>query len=336
MGNPIVTKNRTSLVSNEVFDKHRYHLSLNGQKVLYGLAQCIDHSEDMFREFEIDIRGLFEYLGVENRNDRYNVVREAFEDIVKNPLMFKHGPKKWSGFPWLSYEFNEEEGVYVKVSFTEKIKPFLLGLNGYIKVKGKYICNLSSTYAAWLYPVMKMVNEKYYGEHVISIQRLKELTFTDDPNEHPSYNKSASANSMFIRRVLGMRRDPDTGEWVYAKGKKSKFTPIEEINEKTDLNVSIEVLKTGSKYDRVRFYVTMKDSTKKKKRFGPGGSSNERQYTLSLGSPEKMKTSVPIKHVYEYAKAAGMSVQEYLKRTGYYQKGDRAYRKAEKHLREAR
>ena len=311
------TQNRTSLISNEVLETHRYRLSLNAQKLLYGLAQSIDHTIDMFGELQVDIQGIFNFLEIENRRDKYTLVYNAFNEIATNPLNLYVSEKNWKLIPWATIGFNENKSSFVTVKFTEDAKPFLLHLNGYVKIQGKYICSLSSTYATWLYPVMKMVLNKYYGQHIITIQRLKEYTFTENPKEHPSYNTSKNAISDFLRRVLGI-----------SKNKKSKkheiieSSPLWEINEKTDITITVEVLKTGRKYDKVCFYVQSKNKKTDKSNVDKSTFVNEIPKTTGLNPVSRM----PLKDVYEYAKASKMNVHDYCKTAGYYIQGQYVYK----------
>lgn len=311
------TANRTSIISNEVLEKHRYDLSLNAQKLLYGIAQSIDHTIDMFPKIEVDIHGLFEYLQIQDRKDKYRVVYDAFAEIGKNPLMTYESDKEWSVIPWASISFDENKSKYVSLQFTEDIKPYLLSLSGYVKVKGRYICSLSSRYATWLYPVMKMILEKYYGKHEISIQRLKELTFTDDPKKNPGYNHEVYGDRDFIKRCLGIKKDRKTKQWTIAED-----SPLYEISEKTDIVITAEVLKSGRKADRVRFYVQSKSTSSK-----PTFSGDKSQYVSEI--PKKLTSPVrfPLTEVFKTAKEAGMTVQDFCDTAGYYITGNWVYKK---------
>lgn len=316
------TKNRSAIVSNEVLELHRYKLSLNAQKLLYGLAQSVDHTVDMFDSLEIDIHGLFKYLDIESHGERYNKVYNAFDEIGSNPLKIKVNAKKWRIIPWVKdINFDEGNSKYVTLKFTDEIKPFLLNLSGYVKIQGKYICSLGSAYATWLYPLMKMISEKYYGQHIITIQRLKEYTFTDDPKEHPSYNTVNAAANNFLRKVIGVTKNSKTNKYEIVKS-----SPLWEINEKTDVSVSVEVLKTGRKYDRICFYVQSKYKKIDKGSVDKTKFVNEIPKTTGLNPISK----TPLKDVYQFAKASGMSVQDYCNSAGYYIQGDFVYKRFKK------
>lgn len=318
----IVTQNRDALMSSEIFEKHRYKLTLTGHKLLIGLIQSIDHEAKIFGEVGYDIYGLFKFLNLENRNDRYDVVREAFEDIVRNPLIIRAGEKKWAGMPWLSYEFDKEQSSFVKIEFTEKIKPYLLDFQKYIHLKGRYITAFSSDYAITLYPVFRWILEAKHGKHELDFQRLKEITFTDDPKKHPAYNTNKSATNNFLRKVIGVQMNPKTKKIEILKD-----SPLLEINEKSDLAVSVvDFVKDGRKYTGVKFHVTGKTAQKKTTAVQKVPDSKLAHYRIPLqGLYEDM-------HAYnKKAKAAGqneMTIQDYVDMAGYFLKGDGyAYKK---------
>lgn len=301
------SKNRTSLISNEVMMKHRYDLSLNAQKVLFGLAQSIDHTLDMFGEIEINIQAFFDYLGLNHREDRWQVVRDAFGEISKNPLQFStEDAKRWSFIPWMSVQFDASDSLHVKIRFTEEAKPFLLQLNGYVKIQGKYITALGSPHATWLYPVMKMIEGKYYGQHVLSIQRLMEYTFTEDKKQHPAYHDPKIGKTNFMARVLGLKKS-NAGYIIIDD------SPLGQINKHTDITVSAQPLKTGRTIDRIAFVVQSKKETKK-----PLPEHGQPKY----GTAEKMPFSVPMSQLFELSSATGKTVDVLMREMNYKKSAD--------------
>lgn len=316
----IPTKNRSTLVSNEILERNRYNLKLNAQKLLVGLAQSIDHTQSLFNEIEVDINGIWAFLGIESRNDRYEIVRDALFNITENPLQEKVSKKKWSSIPWMSVKFDEDVSTYIKIKFSADAKPYLLNLREYTKIQGGYIAKLSSAYATWLYPILKMIQTKYYGTHEISIERLKELTFTENPKEHPAYNTDRSANNKFLARVVGVSVNRQSKKIEIVKD-----SPLYEINEKTDIAVNVvKMTKIKNKYTGVVFHVVSKTAAAKAL---PESVDKSRYVSEIPKHADDLNSRIPISHVYSYAKASDISIQEYLDKAGYYMKGDYAYKK---------
>lgn len=296
------SKNRTSLISNEIMMKHRYELTLNAQKVLFGLAQSIDHTLDMFGEIEIDIQAFFDYLGINHREDRWKIVRDSFKEIAKNPLQFStEDAKRWAFIPWMVVSFDKGDSNYVKIKFTEEVKPFLLQLHGYVKIQGKYITALGSPHATWLYPVMKMIHGKYYGQHILSIQRLMEYTFTDDKKLNPSYHSIKQGKTNFLARVLGLKKSGETYVII-------EDSPLGQINKHTDIIITAQPLKTGLKIDRVAFTVRLKKDMEK---------IETPDRAIKYGESKKLPFRMPMSTVFSIANELKISVDELMVKQKY-------------------
>jgi hypothetical protein len=323
----LATENRNALMSSEIFEKHRYKLSLNAHKLLIGLIQNNDHINKIFPEVGYDIHGLFVFLGIEKRNDRYDVVRRAFAEIMENPLEVRYHEKKWSGVAWLSsYEYDESESSYVKVSMNPKIDPYLLHFDKYLSLNGKYITSFKSDYAIRLYPLFRWILEAKYGKYEITIQRLKEYTYTDDPKEHPAYNTHASATNNFLRKVLGISMNQKT-KHIEILPK----SPILEINENTDIVVNVTgFAKKGTKYTGVIFNVNTKASAK-------ALADPQKQRVHKVSDVKSVQISIPLKDFFEgmhmynkQAKETGnkeLNIHEYADMTGYIIHSNSAHKK---------
>lgn len=300
-----LTTRRTTLFPNEIAEVHRFDLTSNGTKLLFGLAQCIDHTEQLFPEHYFEMTKLCEFLGIDHRNDKLQVVRDAFHNIGQNPLMIStKDARRWSMMPWLSAEYDEDDSNYVKVQFDDKVKPYLLKLNGYVKLRGTDYVKLTSSYATTLYPFMKTIQMKYYGNHAVSIERLMEMTFTDNKKKHPSYHNEKNGLSNFLTRVLGVTGSRGSLELKPIDSKKkngNEYTSaIKQINELTDLNVRCERVKDGSKTVGVRFYVETK---------------NKKQAPRKQPKSDILPDAHPMSQVYKMAKETGQTPAEILKLT---------------------
>jgi hypothetical protein len=307
-----ITTTRTTLFPNEIAEVHKFDLTANGTKLLFGLAQCIDHTEQLFPEHHFDMQKLCEYLGVEHRGDRYQVVRDAFHDIGKNPLMVSTtNAKRWSMRPWLSADFDEEDSNYVKVHFDEKVRPYLLKMNGYVKLRGRDYIKLTSSYATTLYPFMKTILHKHYGDHEVSIERLMEMTFTDNKKKNKSYHDETYGVRNFLLRVLGVKgvRGSLKLEPINDKNKKgNEYTSaIKQINELTDLKVRCERVKDGGKTVGIRFYV----ESKKKKVVAIANPSTK----TTTEETKYLPDAHPMSQVHKLAKATGKTASQILRET---------------------
>lgn len=183
------------ILANEIIETCRYQLSPHAFALLMGLCQNISFQEEILPEFDININGLFKFFNLsENNGKRYEVVRDAFENIASNPLSKKISKNKWAFIPWLSAEFNGDNNEFVQVSFHTKVIPYLLAFRrtimpigvsprpGYTKITPYFYNNFTSKYATWLYPFFKKwQNTATYRTETVKkdIKWIREKTFTE-------------------------------------------------------------------------------------------------------------------------------------------------------------
>lgn len=335
------TKDRFAKVSREILDKnYRMNLGLHAQKLLYGLASCLEESETMFPSFDIHIDGLFKYMNLQNNNRRYEIVRESIVEVAKNPLEYRISEKKWGGWSWLSmWKFDVDNSNYVTIRFGNDVKPFLLGLKEYCRLEARYYIELSSNYAMWLYPLLRNIANKREAYLELSLKEIRELTYNE---KTPAYNpdKNRNANAALLSRVVGIEKKRGAKyyspvETVTKDGEIKQSGTIAEINEKTDLYVDCDVLKKGRSIDSVRFNVQFKTDTFQGKRkairkahrtdYRKDGS---RQLVIEeiKNGIDKQAVSIPLQTVEEMAKIQNKSIGDLLRDMGYRRDGDRAFK----------
>ncbi len=263
------------ILANEIIENCRYSLSPEAFKIIMGLSQSIDYTNELFPEFEVDIKALFKFLKLDDKDgNRYEIVRHAFENILDNPLKYRVDQKNWGGVPWLSYMFNDKISSRVRISFHPDIAPFLLAfkkathkgfIEGYTKMLPKFYERFESKYATYLYPLFKkwQDTDKWKTvEYKKTIEWLKEKTFTE---------KSYKTN---------------TGDWI-----KRVINPaIDEINSKSELDV-IRISREnknllsegmGKSYTHVIFFVSTKDEYIITKAPGPKKGDDQGKKDLDL------------------------------------------------------
>jgi plasmid replication initiation protein len=317
--------NRPTRIGSELAERYRYNLGLHAQRLLLGLAQSLDLTLDLFPLWEVDIRSLFQYLAIENNNNRYNIVREALSEIHKNPLEYKKSEKNWGSYSWLTeYHFNDEDSKFVKIQFADAVKPFLLNLKQYVELKPKHYLKLGTPYATWIYPMLKnqiLQSKKHFkAKEVvfeISIEKLREKTFTDGMK---SYDEATN----FLVRVVGIKRKRNSSSWEIVK----ESGALWDINEFTDLNVRAEALKKGRAYDRVKFWVSLKESESEQRKSVNGRNVMKEKYpaTFDLNKNKNIVKRFNIQTLRKNAEEAGLTLERYAQLAGYRINGEYAYK----------
>ena len=182
----------------------------------------------------------------------------------------------------------------------------------------------------WLYTQFKNKYKMAGGVWEVSLDRLREITYTDQSAAYdPAQNKNANSN--FLKYVIGIESVGKGAEKIWRErrdvnreGMEVPAGTLAEINLHTDLLVEALPLKTGRTYDRVRFTIRLKAGLYKSAK----QVEAERESAVRRAKVSGFHT-ISIAHAMEMARAAGMSVDDYLKLAGYtrHKNGKTAYKK---------
>jgi plasmid replication initiation protein len=331
-------KEKPVFIGSELFDgTKRYNLSANAQKLLFTLAQSLDHTNELFPLWQIDIRNLFTAMGRENHHDRYDVVREAFNELANNSLLYRISSKKWGGMSWFqSFDFDGDNSFNIEIQFSERAKDLLLCLKRYVEVKPIHYSKLSQ-YGMYLYPMLKnelylsKKHSKYTATVEKSIDFLKEFMFCDK-------TKSYENNTNFLFNVIGIQRsrsndDENANNWEYATLKKNGNeltinSTLYEISKNTDIEVTAEAVKKGKAYNSIKFHIQLKKEAAEKRQ--AKNKENAVKQGIAQAETKKNKSNSAFERqdmqhqsvVLKNANEAGLSVEKYAKIAGYVKKGE--------------
>ena len=226
-----VNKNAVATMHNK-FIEARYKLTLEEQRIFLSLISLIQPDDEDFKDYKISVKAISELIGTKHKN-MYRVLDEAtdrlMQRIIKIEAIDENDKKIFKKFAFISYaEYKEGEG-YLIISIDKHLKPYLLQLKEqFSKVPLKYLFKLRSTYAVRLYELLKQYENT--GYRVDYLLDLREMLGVEE-NEYKRF-------SDFEKRVLKQA--------------------IEEINEKTDLEVSYKKKKTGRKITHIEFEIRSK------------------------------------------------------------------------------
>nr|WP_012881102.1 replication initiation protein [Planococcus sp. ZOYM]ABE02507.1 PCZ2.1 [Planococcus sp. ZOYM] len=227
-----MNKNHLVTQSNSLVDA-RYHepLSARQQKIVLSVVSKIQIDDEDFKIYEVRIRDFHEMLGLEGE-PKYTEMKKITEELLKKSLEITREKGRFLQVNWFSsIEYFEHEGR-IEFSFDPKLKPYLLDLKkAYTSYRLSNILSLSSASSIRLYELMK--KWEYLGKWEITIEKLKDRLGI----KQQSYN-------------------------VYGNFKNRIIVPsINELNEKTDIQISFKEIKTGRKV--VGFEFTIRHSPEK-------------------------------------------------------------------------
>ena len=246
-----MNKNHLVTQSNSLVDA-RYHepLSARQQKIVLSVVSKIQIDDEDFKIYEVRIRDFHEMLGLEGE-PKYTEMKKITEELLKKSLEITREKGRLLQVNWFSsIEYFEHEGR-IEFSFDPKLKPYLLDLKkAYTSYRLSNILSLSSASSIRLYELMK--KWEYLGKWEITIEKLKDRLGI----KQQSYN-------------------------VYGNFKNRIIVPsINELNEKTDIQISFKEIKTGRKV--VGFEFTIRHSPEKEIKLSkPGKKETKKLEVLS-------------------------------------------------------
>jgi plasmid replication initiation protein len=221
-------KNKNDLIvkSNYIIEAS-YKLSLGEQRIIYMLTSMIKYNDCEFKVYKINVKDFINLIGTKS-NDTYAQVLKYVEDLREKDLSIKK-EKSILKIKWLSSaEYFIDEG-YIELCFDPKLKPYLLELkNAFTKLSLTQMVSFTSQYSARIY------------ELLMQYKKIKERTFELN----------------HIKLLLGI----DIDEYKYYSSFKQRVitTAIKEINDKSDLYVDFEEIKTGRKVTSIKFNIKSK------------------------------------------------------------------------------
>lgn len=205
--------------------RHTNPLSVREQKIVLTMVSMIQPADEDFKDYRISIKEFSEMLGLEG-SAKYTELKEITKDLMSKSIEIPRADGGWLFANWVSSaEYQKGEGI-IALSFSPKLKPYLLQLkNAFTSYRLSNILSLKSSYSIRLYELMK--KWQHLGSWTCSIENFKEKVGVES-EKYPRYANLKA-------RVLN--------------------PAIEEVNEKTDLFISIKEIKKGRSVEKIEFII---------------------------------------------------------------------------------
>jgi len=214
----------------EAIVRARYKLNPLAIKFISVVISNLKRSDDVNEEYVLKVKDFKELTGQKTKRI-YELIDEALNDLLKNPLTIPLGDEKNSVLKanWVSGAiYNAGE---VRFMIYPKLRPFLLEVKEkYLKYKLENILFLKSGYVIRVYEILKDWFEMYsrYGnkaEKIVSVNEFREIL--EIPRSY--------VYGMLKKRIL----------------EKAKA----ELAEHTDILFEFEEIKTGRKVTHLKFII---------------------------------------------------------------------------------
>jgi len=228
MAKHIQAKGELEVKKGEAIVKARYKLSPLAIKFISVIISNLKRSDNINEEYVIKVKDFKELTGQKTKRI-YELIDEALDDLLKNPLTIPIGDDKNSILKanWVSGAiYNKGE---VRFMIYPKLRPFLLEVKEkFLKYKLENILSLRSSYSIRIYEILKdwLELNKRYGnkaEKIISVKEFREIL--EIPKSY--------VYGMLKKRIL----------------EKAKS----ELAENTDIVFDYEEIKTGRKVTHLKF-----------------------------------------------------------------------------------
>ena len=204
----------------------RYKLHLSEQKMYIFAVQQIDQDRPDFETVEFTIKDMAEQTGM----DETTLYREIgnMADNILSTVITAQDPNGdgWEKFQMASFCKHIKSTGYVEFRFHEVMKPFLLELKEHYFIQAPQVIKFKSTHSIKLYDFI----------------------------EAQTYNKSECVMTIEdFKDLMGLEGQYNT--WQDLKKRVIEIA-VKEINSKTDIELSFELVKRGRKAHSIRFQFT--------------------------------------------------------------------------------
>jgi len=231
MAKIVKTNGDLEVKKSEAIVKARYKLSPLAIKFITTIIANLKRSDDVNEEYVLKVKDFKELTGQKTKRI-YELVDEALNDLLKNPLTIPLGDEKKSVLKanWVSGAiYNAGE---VRFMIYPKLRPFLLEVKEkYLKYKLENILSLRSSYVIRLYEILKDWFEMYsrYGNKAEKIVNLDE--FREVLEIPKSYQYSSHVKKLILNKAK------------------------QQLEEHTDILFDFEEIKTGRKVTHLKFII---------------------------------------------------------------------------------
>jgi flagellar biosynthesis GTPase FlhF len=168
--------------SNELVEASYKIGSLGEGRLIRLLIAQISPSDEDFKTYRIAAADFANFFGLTHKSVHEQIEKSA-RALREREILIRKG-RSWFSTGWLSHAEYVQGGGYIEVSFHAKLKPYLLGLQGYFtKYELERVVNLRSGYAIRLFELLKQeefkAHENGYFKRSFEYDELRELLGID-------------------------------------------------------------------------------------------------------------------------------------------------------------
>lgn len=225
-------------------------LSMMEQKILFTVLSNIEPPEqevvdgrkvikkrtEEIKPFILPIKEFTKFLEIEDPN--YTYFRTVTSKLMEKVIHIQQDDGSWELFHWVDYaKYQKNEGT-IQIKISEHLYPYLLNLEkDFTKTKLDVLFSFKSIYSTRIYQLVKKWSK--IGKYKIELEELKDLI------------------GVPVLRVKGGVKEFKLGQYNNFK-QRALEVALKEINDHSELELSITEHKTGRKITAITFHIKNK------------------------------------------------------------------------------
>lgn len=204
----------------------RYRISLQEKRIVLWLLSQIKPTDNDFTLHRISVKDFCSVIGT-NSNSMYSELQKVTRKLIGRVLTIRDSSKNLTlQVAWLSVASYWEKEGFIDLKIASELRPYLLALKKeFTVINLTDVMALSSIYAIRIYEILKQYGP--LGERILSLEDLR--------------SQCGIAEQKY-KRFNDFKKD------ILERAKK-------EINEKTDILIDYEEIKTSRKVTSIHFKI---------------------------------------------------------------------------------
>lgn len=204
----------------------RYSLTLQEKRLILWLISRIQPDEEDFKKHELTVQEFMTLLELKGHAN-YKELQKITLGLMKKILVIKKPDEKTlTQVAWINYAHYEEGTGKIQVSFSDAMKPFLLHLKSkFTTLNVTDLMQFTSIHGIRIYELLKQYQD--IGERVLTLDEIKECC---------GVKSKLKKYSDFEKYLLLIAQ--------------------REINEKSDIHLEFERMKSSRKITGIKFIIT--------------------------------------------------------------------------------
>lgn len=216
----------------------KYYLSLYEQRLVLMLISMVEPDDKDFKDYVIKVSDFKNLIGIKTKN-LYPKVKTLLRSLATKIIEIPKGGRSYLITGWISdAEYFDNEGV-VKLSFSKKLKPYLIALKReFTSHKLGVAIKFKGVYTIRIYTLLKQYQR--LGSRIFTVNDFREILGVEE-------------DKYFLFADLKRRTITQAQKEFSQKDKNGKYL--------ADINFDFEAIKTGRKITSIKLLIYKQEIT---------------------------------------------------------------------------